>query len=98
MPQRVGEAGGRYVKEALACGVPVVQPENGCFPELIAATGGGLLFPPGDVDALTRQLTRVLTEPQLAQSLAARGREAVAELFSARRSAEQLETLLLKLL
>jgi glycosyltransferase involved in cell wall biosynthesis len=98
VPQRVGEAGGRYVKEALACGVPVVQPANGVFPELIAATGGGLLFPPGDVDALTRQLTRVLTDPQLAKSLAAQGRAAVAELFSAQRSAGQLESLLLKLL
>jgi len=98
VPQRIGEAGGRYVKEALACGVPVVQPENGVFPELIAATGGGLLFPPGDVDALTQQLTRILTEPQLAKSLATHGRAAVAEIFSARRSAEQLESLLLKLL
>lgn len=97
VPQRVGEAGGRYVKEALACGVPVVQPENGVFPELIAGTGGGLLFPPGDVDALTRQLARVLTEPQLAKSLATQGRAAVAERFSARRSAEQLESLLLRL-
>jgi len=98
VPQRVGEAGGRYVKEALAWGVPVVQPASGVFPELIAATGGGLLFPPGDVDALTQQLARVLIEPQLAKSLAAQGRAAVAEMFSARRSAEQLESLLLRLL
>jgi glycosyltransferase involved in cell wall biosynthesis len=98
VPQRIGEAGGRYVKEALACGVPVVQPQNGVFPELLAATGGGLLFPPGDVDALTRQLTRVLTEPQLAESLATQGRAAVAELFSAQRSAEELITVLQNLL
>jgi len=98
VPERVGEAGGRYVKEALACGVPVVQPRNGVFPELLAATGGGLLFPPGDVDALAQQLTRILTEPQLAESLAAQGRAAVGELFSAKRSAEQLQSLLLRLL
>lgn len=98
VPQRVGEAGGRYVKEALACGVPVVQPENGAFPELIGPTGGGLLFPPGDMDALTQQLARVLTEPQLAESLATRGRAGVAELFSAQRSAQELESLLLKLM
>jgi len=94
VPERLGEAGGRYVKEALACGVPVVQPQNGCFPELLAATGGGLLFPPGDVGALTQQLTRVLTEPGLAQSLGSAGQAGVAEHFSAARSADKLAAML----
>ena len=47
VPAIYGEAFGLYVIEALACGVPVVQPRHAAFPELIAATGGGLLCAPG---------------------------------------------------
>ena len=37
---------GLYVLEALAAGVPAVQPRAGAFPELIEPTGGGLLYDP----------------------------------------------------
>jgi len=40
VPTTYKEPKGLYVLEALACGVPVVQPEHGAFPGLIKATGG----------------------------------------------------------
>ena len=43
VPTTYREPKGLYVLEALANGVPVVQPRHGSFPELIEATGGGLL-------------------------------------------------------
>jgi glycosyltransferase involved in cell wall biosynthesis len=98
VPERFGEAGGRYVKEALACGVPVVQPQNVCFPELLAATGGGLLFTPGDVGALAQQLTRILTEPGLAEALGRAGQAGVSEHFSAARSADKLAAIFRKVI
>lgn len=88
VPERRGEAAGLYVLEALACGVPVVQPRNGAFPELIEATGGGLLFEPGDPAALAEALTKVLADRPYAAQLARRGREAVLADFSADRAAE----------
>jgi glycosyltransferase involved in cell wall biosynthesis len=47
VPALYGEAFGLYVIEALAAGVPVVQPRTAAFPELLEATGGGLLCDPG---------------------------------------------------
>jgi len=35
----------------------VVQPAHGSFPELIRETGGGLLVPPGDAQALPGRCT-----------------------------------------
>ena len=43
VPSGYHEPKGLYLLEAMACGVPVVQPAHGAFPELIARTGGGLL-------------------------------------------------------
>jgi glycosyltransferase involved in cell wall biosynthesis len=56
VPSDYREPKGLYLLEAMACGVPVVQPNHGAFPELIERTGGGFLSAserPADVaDAL----------------------------------------------
>ena len=49
VPTTYREPKGLYVLEALANGVPVVQPRHGSFPELIEATQGGLLVEPGEL-------------------------------------------------
>src|SRR5689334_13761566 len=43
VPSPYHEPKGLYVLEALSCGVPVVQPNHGAFPEIINRTGGGVL-------------------------------------------------------
>ena len=43
VPSPYHEPKGLYLLEAMACGVPVVQPNHGAFPEIIRRTGGGLL-------------------------------------------------------
>lgn len=68
---------GLFALEALASGVPVVLPDHGAFPELIAATGGGLLHRPEDPDDLAEKLHRILTAREEADRMALRGREAV---------------------
>ena len=52
MPATYDEPKALSVIEALAAGVPVVQPRLGAFTEIIENTGGGLLVPPNDIDAL----------------------------------------------
>jgi glycosyltransferase involved in cell wall biosynthesis len=83
VPTRYGEAFGLYVIEALAAGVPVVQPRSGAFPELIEATGGGVLCEPGDPRTLADAIEPLLLDPKQASALGEAGRKAVFEKFSA---------------
>ena len=77
VPAPYHEPKGRYVLEALARGIPVVQPAHGAFPELLARIGGGQLFPPGDSRALTTALADLLRDPGKRAQLAAEGSEGV---------------------
>ncbi len=75
VPALYGEAFGLYVIEALAAGVPVVQPRHGAFPELVEATGGGLVYDPEEGPEAA--LAALLSDPERARALGAAGREAV---------------------
>jgi len=83
VPTTYREPKGLYVLEALANGVPVVQPRHGSFPELIERTGGGLLVEPDDPQALARGLRRLLDEPAQRDELGRKGKQAVHERFNA---------------
>ena len=90
VPALYGEAFGLYVAEALASGVPVVQPRAASFPELIEGTGGGVLYEPGDVRALADAVEQLLSNPERLSALAEAGRKAVWQDFSAERMAENI--------
>lgn len=89
VPATYGESFGLYVIEAFACGVPVVQPNHGAFPEIIERSGAGLLCEPDDPAALADGLQRVLTDRELARSLSDAARQSVEEYFNARRMARE---------
>src|SRR5437588_5353040 len=90
VPALYGEAFGLYVVEALAAGVPVVQPRAASFPELIEGTGGGVLYEPGDVRALADAVKSLLADPEKLRALGEAGRKVVLQDFSAERMAEQV--------
>ena len=82
VPAGYGEAFGLYVIEAMAAGVPVVQPRVAAFPELIEATGGGELCEPDNPKALADAIQGLLLEPERTRALGEAGRKAVFERFS----------------
>ncbi|HEY0457155.1 MAG TPA: glycosyltransferase family 4 protein [Verrucomicrobiae bacterium] len=82
VPALYGEAFGLYVIEALASGVPVVQPRHAAFPELVETTRGGLLCDPGSAESLSAELEKLLFDKERARKLGKAGREAVFQEFS----------------
>jgi glycosyltransferase involved in cell wall biosynthesis len=89
VPTIYREPKGLYVLEALANGVPVVQPRHGSFPELIEATGGGLLVEPEEPEDLARGLKELLADDGRRQALGEQGQEAVHQRFTADRMARE---------
>ena len=80
----------------MASGVPVVQPRHAAFPELIEATGGGLLCEPNDANSLADALESLLLDPAKARQLGQQGRKAVMEKFSVERMANEMEAVFKK--
>jgi len=65
-----GESFSMVLVEAMACGVPVIASRCEWGPEEILARGRyGLLYDPGDVEALTHNLRTLLDEPTVASAL-----------------------------
>jgi phosphatidylinositol alpha-mannosyltransferase len=68
------ESFGIVLVEAMAAGVPVVATDIPGYREVVRDGVDGLLVRPNDPEALANAILRVLTEPELASSLAAAGR------------------------
>ena len=94
VPTSYREPKGLSVLESLANGVPVVQPRHGAFPELLEATGGGLLVEPENPEALAAGLERLMLDAPLRTGLAATGWRRVREAFSMERMARETAAVL----
>ncbi len=90
VPMPEGEAFGLFIIEALAAGVPVVQPDRGGFTEVIRMTGGGLLYDPAQPDALIGALETMLTDRVTAAAMGRQGQTAVRQQFTMNRMADDL--------
>lgn len=96
VPATYGEAFGLYVIEAAASGVPFVQPDHGAFPELLAATEGGVLCKPDDPKALADALESLLKDDVLREKISKTAMAKVRQEFTSTRMAERFEALLLE--
>ncbi len=89
VPATYDEPKGIFLLEAMACGVPVVQPRRGGFTEVVEKTAGGLLVEPDDTRALADAIFKLYSDPQLAATLGDNGFRAVREHYSVARMAER---------
>jgi glycosyltransferase involved in cell wall biosynthesis len=87
VPATYREPKGISILEALASGVPVVQPEHGAYPEWVKATQGGLLHKPGDSIDLAQKLSFLLRNIDLREQMSKHARQAAWENFSSERMA-----------
>lgn len=90
VPMQVDEAYGLFQLEAMAAGVPLVQPERGAFPEIIEMTGGGVLYSPNQPEELARVLSDLLSDRTRLTQTGKQGRESVQRLFTSDLMAEKL--------
>ncbi len=92
-PVPKGEAFGIQLIEAMARGIPVVQPRVGAYPEVIQETGGGVIYDPARENGLADALRKVLTDPEGTRAMGNRGRESVLERFNISRATDEMLTI-----
>jgi len=90
VPMQHPEAFGMFILEALACGVPVIQPGIGAFPEIIDKTGGGLCYQPNDAATLAGTIEKLLSDPERARQMGCEGRKVILQEFNVEKTAGKM--------
>jgi glycosyltransferase involved in cell wall biosynthesis len=90
VPATYDEPKGLFLLEAMASGVPVVQPRRGAFVEVIGKTGGGVLVDPDNPAALAEGLRSLWADPSRREALARAGYDGVRKHHTIAQSADRL--------
>jgi len=91
VPSSYNEPKGIYLLEAMANGVPVVQPRRGAFPEILEKTGGGILVEPDDIESLAAGILTLWKDRNYAAQLGRNGAAGVREHYSAAKMARETQ-------
>jgi glycosyltransferase involved in cell wall biosynthesis len=90
VPATYDEPKGMFLLEAMASGVPVVQPRRGGFVEIIEKTGGGVLVAPDSPESLADALHRLCSDRGAIRTLSGRAFEGVRAHYTIEQSATRL--------
>ena len=90
VPATYDEPKGMFLLEAMASGVPVVQPRRGAFTEVVEKTGGGLLVAPDDTASLADGLHALWSDRARARALGRQAFDGVRAHYSIQQSAARL--------
>jgi glycosyltransferase involved in cell wall biosynthesis len=93
VPVLKGEAFGIYLLEAMASGIPVVQPALGAFPEIIEKSGGGVVYPSNTPEELAIALSTLLADQQKISEMSFKARKSTEDVFNIHNLAQKLTTL-----
>ena len=90
VPSPYHEPKGLYLLEAMACGVPVAQPNHGAFPEIIERTGGGVLARSDSGADVADAIYELWKDPARAAELGRRGADGVRRHYTVTHMAENV--------
>jgi glycosyltransferase involved in cell wall biosynthesis len=90
VPATYDEPKGLFLLEAMASGVPVVQPRRGAFVEIVERTGGGVLVEPDSPERLAEAFHALWQDREQAARLGRQGFEGMRAHYSITQSAERL--------
>ena len=85
------------VAEAMAAGLPVVASDVGGLGDMVDDDVTGILYPAGDIEALSRACVELLADPRRRENLGRSGRLVAEEKFDIRKHVEALQRLYLGL-
>jgi glycosyltransferase involved in cell wall biosynthesis len=91
VPATYAEPKGIFLFEAMASGVPVVQPRRGAFPEILEKTGGGLIVDADNPDALAEGILSLWRDPARRAALGKAGAAGVRQHYHVGLMAEAVE-------
>lgn len=98
VPVLNGEAFGLYQLEAMASGIPMVQPALGAFPEVIETSGGGVIYSPNSPSQLADALASLILNDEKLEKLSIAGLAGVKEHFDIHAQAKKMVALYEKVL
>jgi glycosyltransferase involved in cell wall biosynthesis len=90
VPATYDEPKGLFLLEAMASGVPVVQPRRGAFVEIVERTGGGVLVDPDSPERLAEAFHALWQDRDHAARLGRQGFEGVRAHYTIAQSAKRL--------
>ncbi|MEA3445262.1 MAG: glycosyltransferase family 4 protein [Bacteroidota bacterium] len=90
VPVRNGEAFGIYLAEAMAAGIPVVQPNLGAFPEIVKTSNGGIIYQENTPRQLSNALQLMLNDNNNLEIASRNARSSAEKDFNIHNLAEQL--------
>ncbi len=90
VPSTYREPKGIYLLEAMACSLPVVAPNHGAFPEMLAKTSGGLLARPDDPASFADGLAAIRSRPEQAREMGRNGAAGVQQHYSVAKMADRV--------
>ncbi|NJK85690.1 MAG: glycosyltransferase family 4 protein [Bacteroidales bacterium] len=90
VPVRNGEAFGIYLTEAMAAGIPVVQPALGAFPEIIESSKGGIIYSENTPEKLTQALHELLNDGEKCKEMSQNARNSIVKQFNINDQASEL--------
>jgi glycosyltransferase involved in cell wall biosynthesis len=90
VPVLEGEAFGLYLIEAMASGIPVVQPALGAFPEIVERSEGGIIYSPNKPENLATALAGLMRDREKLELLSEKGRKGIETHFNIRNQADRM--------